>query len=225
MHNPASVCPSGVQISIHLVRNITTLLHVHQLHATNRHKYVFIYSYLLGSSAMTIDATSHKEDHDRQLGPNDEWMTRSRFGSDLFFLSFFLLFFTNFLFVCLFINSSQSSRRIHNHLDTQVHVILSFCEVSINDDQHIQEGLEAGREGEECRARDACQWYVFFFPSNITILLMLIYSYVYRMINTSTTTRPTSTTTTLATHVGHLRQRQSNTKTRTTCFCYSPNYN
>ena len=116
---------SGVQIStIHLVRNITTLLHVHQLHATNRHKYVFIYSYLLGSSARTIDAMSRKEDHDRQLGPNDESMTRSRFGSDLLFsflLSFF--FFTNFLFVCLFINSSQSSRHIHNHLDTQVRVM------------------------------------------------------------------------------------------------------
>ena len=128
MHNPASVCPSRVQTSIHLVRNITTLLHVHQLHATNRHKYVF--SYLLGSSATTIDATSRKEDHDRQLGPNNESMTRSRFGSDLFFLSFFpSFFFANFLFVCLFINSSQSSRRIHNHLNTQVRVILTFREV------------------------------------------------------------------------------------------------
>ena len=128
MHNPASVCPSGVQISIHLVRNITTLLHVHQLHATNRHKYVFIY--LLGSSATTIDATSRKEDHDRQLGPNDESMTRSHFGSDFFFLSFFSsFFFANFLFVCLFINASQSSRRIHNHLDTQVRVISTFREV------------------------------------------------------------------------------------------------
>ena len=102
---------SGVQIStIHLVRNITTLLHVHQLHATNRHKYVFIY--LLGSSATTIDATSRKEDHDRQLGPNDESMTRSRFGSDLFFLSFFPSFFS-LLISCLFFYLSTP----HSHLD------------------------------------------------------------------------------------------------------------
>lgn len=51
------------------------------------------------------------------------------------------------VFVSQVLETSSSFKREKTHPSNAL-----LSAVSINDDQHIQEGLEAGREGEECRA-------------------------------------------------------------------------
>ena len=51
------------------------------------------------------------------------------------------------VFVSQVLETSSSFKREKTHPSNAL-----LSAVSINDDQHIQEGLEAGREREECRA-------------------------------------------------------------------------
>jgi hypothetical protein len=96
MHNPASVCPSGVQISIHLLRTTPTK----QTQVCFHFSFILFTDGFLGSSATTIDAKSRKEGSRQTTEPKRVETTR-RFGSYLFS---FILFFTNFfIFICLFV--------------------------------------------------------------------------------------------------------------------------